>query len=80
MTVQKLEILWEACSSGDIQQVKKLTATDGNVDLNWKKPENSVSVTIKYILVCSYGGHIRFKCTALEVRSFCIHVVSTKSL
>ena len=44
MTVQMLENLWEACSSGDIQQVKKLTASDGSVDLNWKKPENCVSV------------------------------------
>ena len=34
--------LWDACYAGDIHQVKKLTAEAG-VDLNWKKPDMSVS-------------------------------------
>ena len=34
--------LWEACYAGDIEQVKEITA-EGGVNLNWRKPEQSVS-------------------------------------
>ena len=68
ITDQKLEIsLWEACSMGDIRQVKNLTEAEGGVDLNWKKPEMSVSATSTF-LVCSHECHIRFKSTEPEVR------------
>ena len=47
---EKLEMtLWKACSMGDIRQVKKLTAAEGGMDINWKKPEISVSGTSTYI-------------------------------
>ena len=48
----KTKKLWNACYTGDIDQVKELTA-DRDVNLNWRKPDMSVSKLslLNYIMI-----------------------------
>ena len=43
--ILKEEKLWNACYTGDIEQVKELI-TEGRVNLNWKRPDMSVSANL----------------------------------